>query len=54
MNTLSTCIEVACGKQVAMQFELQIEMGLNQYKWSKPWTKDMQRRFRIAYPDQLT
>jgi hypothetical protein len=53
VNTLSTCIEVMCGKQRAMQFELQIEIGLNQYKWNRPWSKDMQRRFRIAYPDQV-
>ena len=53
MCTTTTCIEVVCGKQIAERFKLRIDMDLNQRKWSRPWTKDMQRRFAIAYPEYL-
>ena len=49
--TVSTCIEVACGKQVAERFNLQMEMEFNRSKWTRPWTNVMKRRFIFAFPE---
>lgn len=53
MNTVSTCIGILCGKRAAVRFDLQMEMEFNRRKWSRPWTKDMQRRFSFAFPEYL-
>jgi hypothetical protein len=53
MDTLSTCIEVVCGKQASEKFKLDIDMQLYEYKWSRPWTKTMQKRVAFVYPEYL-
>jgi len=50
--TVSTCIEVTHGKQMADRFNLRMEMEFSR-QWRKPWTDKMYRRFAFAFPEYL-